>query len=95
MTQGHSLPTECVGEDAGRRSSEQGNQGPSTRRDSAANSRDPLSPVLKVPRMGPHGQMVPFPGIHFKPAWEELRECCPPQLATADPDNNKPFTFPN
>ena len=30
--------------------------------------RATLSPVLQMPKMGPHDQGVPYPGIYFKPA---------------------------
>ena len=44
----------------------------------SSQQRPTLSPVLQVPGMGPHGQRVPYPTVHFKPAWGELRECGPP-----------------
>ena len=30
-----------------------------------------------MPGVGPHGQGVPYPNVHFKPAWGEWRECSP------------------
>ena len=92
-TKACNLLIECVGEDVGRRSSKQGNQEPSARGEGAAGSRNPLSAVLQVQGVGPHCQGLPYPGIHFKPAQGEVRECCPPQLATAAPGNNKPLIF--
>ena len=71
-TQAHSLLNMEHGEEGtGSQSGKsKGNQGPSVRRESAAGSlTPPLSPVLQVPGVGPHGQRVPYTSIHFKPAW--------------------------
>ena len=89
MIQPCSLLTEHAGKDAGRRSSKQGNQGPSVREEGAVGSWDPLSPVLQVSRVGPHCQGVPYPGIHFKPAWGESRECDPPPSWQQPPKGKK------
>ena len=95
MTQAQSLLTECVGEDMGRRSSKQGNQGPSARGEGAAGSTNPLSPVLQVPGIGPHGQRVPYTGIHFKPAWAKWENAAHPSQwqppkATISPMHSHP-----
>ena len=73
MTQACSLPTGHVGEDIGRRNTEQVNWGPSVRGEGAASCREPLS--LQCYRCQGWGHMarVPYTGINFKPAWGNWR----------------------
>ena len=56
--------------------------------------------VLHVSGLGPHGQGVPYPGIHFKPDWRELGECSlpscqqQPSKATIHPPHSHPNPRP-